>query len=172
MPVMYHWAEGNIFSVSGNLDDAVSAGRRLGDGRGDEGRGSHRGRWTGEGSSAEADFHHALMFASVYQAPVILNVVNNQWAISTFQGFAGGDGSSSPRADRLRHPRHSRRRQRLPGRVRGHPWAAERARTACGPTLIELVTYRAAAHSTSDDPSRYRPKDEAEQWPLGDPIDA
>ena len=49
-------------------------------------------------------------------------------------------------------------------------WAAERARAGAGATLIELVTYRASAHSTSDDPSRYRPKDEYERWPLGDPI--
>jgi 2-oxoisovalerate dehydrogenase E1 component alpha subunit len=49
-------------------------------------------------------------------------------------------------------------------------WAAERARTGGGPTLIELVTYRGAAHSTSDDPARYRAKDDAEHWPLGDPI--
>jgi len=44
----------------------------------------------GEGTTAEADFHHALTFATTYQAPVILNVVNNQWAISSFQGIAGG----------------------------------------------------------------------------------
>jgi 2-oxoisovalerate dehydrogenase E1 component alpha subunit len=50
-------------------------------------------------------------------------------------------------------------------------WAAERARMGAGPTLIEHVTYRAAPHSTSDDPSRYRPKDDHESWPLGDPID-
>src|SRR3546814_15537128 len=49
-------------------------------------------------------------------------------------------------------------------------WAAERARGNHGPTLIELYTYRAAAHSTSDDPSAYRPDDEAAHWPLGDPI--
>ena len=49
-------------------------------------------------------------------------------------------------------------------------WAAQRARQGGGPSLIELVTYRAAAHSTSDDPSRYRPRDEAQAWPLGDPI--
>ena len=49
-------------------------------------------------------------------------------------------------------------------------WAAQRARTGAGPTLIELVTYRAAAHSTSDDPARYRAKDDQEHWPLGDPI--
>src|SRR3546814_645235 len=50
-------------------------------------------------------------------------------------------------------------------------WAAERARGNHGPTLIELYTYRAAAHSTSDDPSAYRPADEAAHWPLGDPIE-
>ena len=50
-------------------------------------------------------------------------------------------------------------------------WAAERARKGHGATLIELVTYRVAAHSTSDDPSRYRPRDEAEQWPLGCPLE-
>ncbi len=50
-------------------------------------------------------------------------------------------------------------------------WAAERARLGAGPTLIELVTYRGGAHSTSDDPARYRPKDDYEKWPLGDPIE-
>jgi len=50
-------------------------------------------------------------------------------------------------------------------------WAAERARRGGGPTLIELVTYRGGAHSTSDDPSKYRPKDEWASFPLGDPIE-
>ena len=50
-------------------------------------------------------------------------------------------------------------------------WAAERARANLGPTLIEWVTLRVGAHSTSDDPSVYRPPDEAEKFPLGDPID-
>ncbi|HEY3048304.1 MAG TPA: thiamine pyrophosphate-dependent enzyme, partial [Polaromonas sp.] len=49
-------------------------------------------------------------------------------------------------------------------------WAAERARSNLGPTLIEWVTYRAGAHSTSDDPTRYRPADDWEHFPLGDPI--
>src|SRR3546814_16849383 len=46
--------------------------------------------WIGDGSTAESDFHAALVFASTYRAPVVLNVVNNQWAISTFQGIARG----------------------------------------------------------------------------------
>ncbi|MDN8926717.1 thiamine pyrophosphate-dependent enzyme, partial [Staphylococcus aureus] len=47
--------------------------------------------WCGEGSTAEGDFHSAMTFASVYNAPVILNVVNNHWAISSFSGFAGAE---------------------------------------------------------------------------------
>src|SRR4029078_5265973 len=50
-------------------------------------------------------------------------------------------------------------------------WAAERARTGQGPTLIEHALYRRAAHSTSDDPARYRPKDDYQKFPLGDPVD-
>ena len=128
--------------------------------------------WIGEGSSAEADFHHALLFASVYQAPVILNVVNNQWAISTFQGYAGGE----QRSFAARGPGYGIAGIRVDGNdflavYAVTQWAAQRARTGAGPTLIELVTYRAAAHSTSDDPARYRAKDDQEHWPLGDPIE-
>jgi 2-oxoisovalerate dehydrogenase E1 component alpha subunit len=171
MPIFYHWGSGKIFSVSGNLTTqmpqavgwAMAAAIK---------REDHvAAAWTGEGSTAEADFHYALTFASVYRAPVLLNVVNNQWAISTFQGFAGGEQQTFA----ARGPGYG-----MPGiRVDGNDflavyavtqWATERARHGAGPTLIELVTYRAGAHSTSDDPSRYRPKDEWEAFPLGDPI--
>jgi 2-oxoisovalerate dehydrogenase E1 component alpha subunit len=172
MPVMYHWGSGNIFSVGGNLTTQLP--QAVGWAMAAAIRGEDRiaAAWIGEGSSAEADFHHALTFAAVYQAPVILNVVNNQWAISTFQDFAGGEH----RTFAARGPGYG-----IPGiRVDGNDylavyavtsWAAERARRGAGPTLIEPVTYRASAHSTSDDPSRYRPREEAAQWPLGDPID-
>jgi 2-oxoisovalerate dehydrogenase E1 component alpha subunit len=108
----------------------------------------------------------------VYQAPVILNVVNNQWAISTFQGYAGGE----QRSFAARGPGYGIAGIRVDGNdflatYAVTTWAAERARNGFGPTLIELVTYRAGAHSTSDDPSRYRPKDDYERWPLGDPIE-
>ncbi len=171
MPVMYHWREGNIFSISGNL--ATQLPQAVGWAMASAiKREPHIAcAWTGEGSTAEADFHHALTFASVYRAPVILNVVNNQWAISTFQGVAGGEHQTFA----ARGPGFG-----IPGlRVDGNDvlavyavtqWAAERARGGGGPTLIELVTYRAGPHSTSDDPSRYRPKDEWRAFPLGDPI--
>ena len=171
MPIMYHWGAGNIFSISGNL--ATQFPQAVGWAMAAAIKGEDRiaAAWIGEGASAEADFHHGMTFAAVYQAPVILNIVNNQWAISTFQGFAGGERRTFAECG----PGYG-----IPAvRVDGNDflavyavtrWAAERARQSGGPTLIEHVTYRAGAHSTSDDPSRYRPKEEWTAWPLGDPI--
>jgi 2-oxoisovalerate dehydrogenase E1 component alpha subunit len=91
MPIMYHWAQGNIFSVSGNLATQFPQAVGWAMAAAIKGEDNIAAGWIGEGSSAEADFHYAMTFAAVYQAPVILNLVNNQWAISTFQGFAGGE---------------------------------------------------------------------------------
>jgi 2-oxoisovalerate dehydrogenase E1 component alpha subunit len=171
LPVMYHSKPGNIFSISGNLATQFPQAVGWAMAAAIKGEDHVAASWIGEGSSAEADFHHALLFASVYQAPVILNVVNNQWAISTFQGYAGGE----QRSFAARGPGYGMAGIRVDGNdfLAVHAvtqWAAQRARTGSGPTLIELVTYRAAAHSTSDDPARYRAKDDQEHWPLGDPI--
>jgi 2-oxoisovalerate dehydrogenase E1 component alpha subunit len=172
LPVMYHWREGNLFSISGNLATQFPQAVGWAMAAAIKNENHIAATWLGDGSTAEADFHYALLFAQVYRAPVILNVVNNQWAISTFQAFAGGEAQSFA----ARGPGYG-----IPGiRVDGNDflavyavtqWAAERARMGAGPTLIELVTYRVAPHSTSDDPSRYRPKDDSERWPLGDPIE-
>jgi 2-oxoisovalerate dehydrogenase E1 component alpha subunit len=171
LPVMYHSKAGNIFSISGNLATQFPQAVGWAMAAAIKGEDHLAASWLGEGSSAEADFHQALLFASVYQAPVILNVVNNQWAISTFQGYAGGE----QRSFAARGPGYGIAGIRVDGNdflavYAVTQWAAERARTGAGPTLIELVTYRGAAHSTSDDPARYRAKDDAEHWPLGDPI--
>src|ERR1700761_3512206 len=172
LPVMYHSRANNLFSISGNLATQFPQAVGWAMAAAIKGEDNLAATWLGEGSSAEADFHHALLFASVYQAPVILNVVNNQWAISTFQGYAGGE----QRSFAARGPGYGIAGIRVDGNdflavYAVTQWAAERARTGGGPTLIELVTYRAAAHSTSDDPARYRAKDDQEHWPLGDPID-
>jgi len=172
MPVMYSFKRLGFFSISGNLAtqfiqavgwamaSAIKGDTRIASG------------WIGDGATAEADFHTALTFAHVYRAPVILNVVNNQWAISSFQYVAGGEqttfaargtgcGIASLRVDGndfLAVYSVSR-------------WAAERARSNLGPTLIEWITYRAGAHSTSDDPTKYRPAEDWKRFPLGDPIE-
>jgi 2-oxoisovalerate dehydrogenase E1 component alpha subunit len=171
LPVLYSSKEHGFFSISGNLAtqyiqavgwamaSAIKNDTKIAIG------------WIGDGSTAESDFHAALVFASTYKAPVVLNIVNNQWAISTFQGIArGGSGTFAARGLGFGIPAL---------RVDGNDylavyavarWAVERARRNFGPTLIEHVTYRVGAHSTSDDPSAYRPKTESDAWPLGDPV--
>ncbi|QIO32515.1 3-methyl-2-oxobutanoate dehydrogenase (2-methylpropanoyl-transferring) subunit alpha [Bradyrhizobium sp. 1(2017)] len=171
LPVFYSSRKHGFFSISGNL--ATQFVQAVGWAMASAIKGDSRiaAAWIGDGSTAESDFHAALVFASTYKAPVVLNVVNNQWAISTFQGIArGGSGTFAARGLGFGIPAL---------RVDGNDylatyavakWAIERARLNLGPTLIEYVTYRAGAHSTSDDPSAYRPKHESEEWPLGDPV--
>lgn len=171
LPVMYHSKSNNIFTISGNLATQFPQAVGWAMAAAIKGEDHLAASWLGDGSTAAADFHHALTFAAVYQAPVILNVVNNQWAISTFQGYAGGE----QRSFAARGSGYGIASIRVDGNdflaVHGvTQWAAARARTGAGPTLIELVTYRVGGHSTSDDPSRYRAKDDHKFWPLGDPI--
>ena len=172
LPILYHNKNANIFSISGNLGTQYPHAVGWAMASAIKGDDHIAASWLGDGSTAEADFHHAITFAAVYQAPVILNIVNNQWAISTFQGFAGGE----------RRPFAARGLGLgIPGiRVDGNDflavyaatlWAADRARRGGGPTIIEHVTYRGGAHSTSDDPTKYRPKDEWKAFPLGDPVE-
>ncbi len=171
LPIMYSVKDCGFFSISGNLTtqypqavgwamaSAISGDTRI------------AAAWCGEGSSAEGDFHAACTFAAVYRAPVILNVVNNQWAISSFSGFAGAEATTFA----ARAIGYGIAGLRVDGNdalavYAATHWAAERARLNAGATLIEFFTYRAEGHSTSDDPSAYRSADEATAWPLGDPI--
>lgn len=172
LPVLYSDKAHGFFSVSGNVGtqfvqavgwgmaSAIAGDTRIAVG------------WIGDGSTAEADFHAAMTFASTYSAPVVLNIVNNQWAISTFQGMARGKAVTfAERGHGFAIPA-----LRVDGNdylaVRAvAKWAVTRARRGIGPTLIEHVTYRAGAHSSSDDPSAYRSRDERAAWPLGDPIE-
>ncbi|HWM61542.1 MAG TPA: thiamine pyrophosphate-dependent enzyme, partial [Rhizomicrobium sp.] len=171
LPILYSARAYGFYSLSGNL------GSRFGHAVGWAMASAYRNddslalAYIGEGSTAEGDFHEALTFASVYHAPVILCITNNQWAISSYAGIAGAEEATFA-AKAAGYG--------LPGlRVDGNDflavwaatqWAVARARANLGATLIEFFTYRAAGHSTSDDPGRYRPADEAAHWPLGDPI--
>lgn len=172
LPVMYSVREAGFFTISGNL--ATQFIQAVGWGMASAIKGDTKiaSGWIGDGATAEADFHTALTFAHVYRAPVILNVVNNQWAISTFQAIAGGEGTTFAG----RGVGCGIASLRVDGNdflavYAASRWAAERARSNLGPTLLEWVTYRAGAHSTSDDPSKYRPGDDWSYFPLGDPIE-
>jgi len=171
LPVMYSLKRAGFFSISGNL--ATQFIQAVGWGMASAIKGDTRiaSAWIGDGATAESDFHTALTFAHVYRAPVILNVVNNQWAISTFQGIAGGEGATFAG----RGVGCGIASLRVDGNdflavYAASLWAAQRARSNLGPTLIEWVSYRAGPHSTSDDPSKYRPADDSAHFPLGDPI--
>ncbi|HEX6350527.1 MAG TPA: thiamine pyrophosphate-dependent dehydrogenase E1 component subunit alpha [Candidatus Dormibacteraeota bacterium] len=123
----------------------------------------------GEGATSEGDVHEAMNFAGVFRAPVVFFVQNNQWAISV------------PVARQTAAPIHRKAEAYgFPGlRIDGNDVlevqrvtaeALERARAGEGPTLIEALTYRVGAHSTADDPSRYRPAAEVEPWRAQDPL--
>ena len=171
LPIMYSSPEYGFFTVSGNLTTQLP--QAVGWAMASAAKGDSRiaAAWCGEGSTAEGDFHAAMTFATVYRAPVIINVVNNQWAISSFAGFAGGEATTFA----ARAIGYGIAGLRVDGNdalavYAATAWAAERARTNNGPTLIEHFTYRAEGHSTSDDPSAYRSAEEGVKWPLGDPI--
>jgi 2-oxoisovalerate dehydrogenase E1 component alpha subunit len=171
LPIMYSSREHSFFSISGNL--ATQCPQAVGWAMASAVKGDSRiaASWVGEGSTAEGDFHSACTFAAVYNAPVILNVVNNQWAISSFSGFAGAERTTFA----ARGLGYGIAALRVDGNdalacYAAAEWAANRARGNHGPTLIEYFTYRAEGHSTSDDPSGYRSAQEREEWPLGDPI--
>ncbi|ABE42238.1 3-methyl-2-oxobutanoate dehydrogenase (2-methylpropanoyl-transferring) subunit alpha [Polaromonas sp. JS666] len=171
LPVMYSYKRAGFFTISGNLATQFIQAVGWGMASAIKGDSKIASAWIGDGATAEADFHTALTFAHVYRAPVILNVVNNQWAISTCQAIAGGEATTFA----ARGVGCGIASLRVDGNdflavYAASLWAAERARSNLGPTLIEWVTYRGGAHSTSDDPSRYRPVDDWAHFPLGDPI--
>ncbi len=172
LPIMYSSREHGFFTISGNLATQFIQAVGWAMAAAIKGEENVAAGWIGDGSTAESDFHSAMVFASTYQAPVVLNIVNNQWAISSPQSLARGQaatfaakglgfGIPALRADGNDYLAvHSTA-----------SWALERARSGHGPTLIEWVTYRASAHSSSDDPSAYRAAQESDRWPLGNPIE-
>lgn len=123
----------------------------------------------GDGASSEGDVHESMVFASSFKAPVVFFCQNNQWAISV------------PAKVQSRIPLFNRARgYGFPGvRVDGNDvlavhavtqWALARARAGKGPVLIEAYTYRLGAHTTADDPTKYRLSDEEKAWAAKDPL--
>ena len=124
----------------------------------------------GDGASSEGDVHESMVFASSYNAPVVFFCQNNHWAISV------------PTTVQTRIPLSNRAKgYGFPGiRVDGNDvlavhavteWALEHARQGNGPVLIEAYTYRVGAHTTADDPTKYRESSEEALWREKDPLD-
>ncbi len=123
----------------------------------------------GDGATSQGDVNEAMVFASSFGAPVVFVCSNNQWAISepvTVQakfpiaGRAPGFGIPSMRIDG----------NDVLACTAAMRWALDHARSGEGPAFIEAVTYRIGPHTTSDDPTRYRDRDEVEAWKARDPL--
>lgn len=123
----------------------------------------------GDGASSQGDVHEAMVFANTYRTPEVFFLQNNHWAISV------------PVATQSRAPLHRRAEgYGMPSTlVDGNDvlasWAVSRlaldeARAGGGPHAVEALTYRMGAHTTSDDPTKYRTSDEEESWARRDPI--
>jgi len=124
----------------------------------------------GDGASSEGDVHESMVFASSFNAPVVFFCQNNHWAISV------------PTTVQTRIPLSNRAKgYGFPGiRVDGNDviavhavteWALDRARRGESPVLIEAFTYRVGAHTTADDPTKYRGSEEEAQWRAKDPLE-
>ncbi|GAA2992347.1 pyruvate dehydrogenase E1 component alpha subunit [Microbacterium terrae] len=123
----------------------------------------------GDGASSQGDVNEAMVFASSFRSPVVFVCSNNQWAISEpvavqakfpIAGRAPGFGIPSMRVDG----------NDVLACLAAMRWATDHARRGGGPVFIEAVTYRIGPHTTSDDPTRYRDRDEVEAWRRRDPI--
>ncbi len=125
--------------------------------------------WFGDGATSQGDVNEAMVFAASYEAPVVFVCTNNQYAISEPVGVQ----AKAPIAGRA--PAFGIPSMRVDGNdvlavTAAMRWATDHARSGKGPAFIEAVTYRMGPHTTSDDPTRYREKDEVERWGRRDPI--
>jgi len=125
----------------------------------------------GDGATSQADFHSALNFAGVFQVPTVIVCQNNQWAISVpiERQTASSTLAVKARAYGVRSTRIDGNDVVAVYQVLSDALAL--ARGGHGPTFVELVTYRVAPHSTSDDPSRYRSSDDVDAWIRRDPLE-
>jgi pyruvate dehydrogenase E1 component alpha subunit/2-oxoisovalerate dehydrogenase E1 component alpha subunit len=126
--------------------------------------------YLGDGATSSAAFHEALVFAARFSVPLVFACQNNHWSISV----------PLSRQTAVTELWRKGKSYGIPAeRVDGNDMAAvyeasrtaiERARSGGGPTFLELLTYRLGAHSTSDDPTRYRDPKEVESWLARDPL--
>ena len=124
----------------------------------------------GDGGTSEGDFHEALNFAAVFKAPVIFLIQNNQYAISTRRVIQTMSKNLAQKAIAYNMPGILVDGNDIFAMYNATKEAVNRARNGEGPTLIEAYTYRLGAHTTSDDPTKYRENQEVEEWLKKDPL--
>jgi pyruvate dehydrogenase E1 component alpha subunit len=170
MPVHYSLAPEHMISISSPIGTQIVHAAGVGMAMRIRNERAVCATYFGDGATSSNDFHTGMNFAGVWKAPVVFLCVNNQWAISL---CVSGQTAATTMAQKAEA-------YGMPGvRVDGNDvlavYAATRravaaARAGQGPTLLELLTFRMGPHSSSDDPSRYRPREEEEAWRGRDPI--
>jgi pyruvate dehydrogenase E1 component alpha subunit/2-oxoisovalerate dehydrogenase E1 component alpha subunit len=127
--------------------------------------------FSGDGATSQPDFHNAMNFAGVFHVPAVIVCQNNHWSISvpTSRQTASKTIAIKGRAYGVPSVRVDGNDLLALCKVLGDAFAT--ARSGGGPTFVEAVTYRIGAHSTSDDPTRYRSDAEVEEWKKKDPLD-
>ena len=124
----------------------------------------------GDGATSEGDFHEAMNFAGVFQAPIVFLCENNGWAISVPRHRQTASRTIAQKADGYGMPGIMVDGNDVLAVYKVVSHALDRARAGEGPTLIEAVTYRMGPHTTADDPTRYRSKEELERMESLDPV--
>ena len=127
--------------------------------------------WHGEGATSEGDFHAAYNFAGVYKAPIVFICENNGWAISLPSSKQSASSTFAQKAEAYGFEGIRVDGNDVLAVYAATQQAVDNARRGGGPTMIECLTYRMGPHSTSDDPNRYRTKEEMEDWRKKDPIE-
>lgn len=126
--------------------------------------------YCGDGATSQGDFHEALTFAGVWKTPTVFYVQNNQYALSTPWNDQCAAPSIACKAEGYGFPGLQVDGNDVTAVYQVVSEAVSRARVGDGPTLIEGITYRIGAHTTTDDPSRYRTREEEREWETHDPI--
>lgn len=127
--------------------------------------------YVGDGGTSQGDFHEALNFASVMNTPNVFIIQNNQYAISTKRKSQTHAATYAQKAIAYDMPGIQVDGNDIFAVYAATKEAVDRARNGGGPSLIECYTYRLGAHTTADDPTKYREDDEVKEWEKKDPID-
>ncbi len=172
MPCHYSYREGRYVSMSSNIGTQLPPAAGTAWASKIKGTDEVTVGYLGDGATSEGDFHVAMNFAGVYDLPVVFFCQNNQFAISVPANQQTGSESFAIKSKAYGFPGEKVDGNDLFAVYDVMEEAVERARSGNGPTLIEAFTYRIGAHSSSDDPSRYRDESVTEEWKeKRDPVD-
>jgi pyruvate dehydrogenase E1 component alpha subunit len=170
MPVHYSFKKVGMLSISSPIGTQIIHGTGIAMAMAIRKDGRVCLSYFGDGATSSNDFHTGLNFAGVYKAPCVFVCINNQYAISLCVTEQTASESIAQKGEAYGMPGVLVDGNDVLAVYEATRQAVERARSGEGPTLLELLSFRMGPHSSSDDPSRYRPREEEVEWKAKDPI--